>query len=74
MGFFDLVDVGLCQWWMWVWDVGLFGLVSLVVCVCVCVFFFFFEAMLVDVGLCRWWPSVFVSVVAVGDDDDDSDR
>ena len=32
-----------------------------------------------DVGLCRWWPSVwwpsvFVSVVAVGDDNDDSDR
>ena len=27
-----------------------------------------------DVGLCRWWPSVFVPVVAVGDDDDDSYR
>ena len=99
MGLIDLVDVGL------------FGLVSLVV-------FFFFEVVLVDVGLCRWWmsgggvgcagdgcgfvpvvglgcgfvsvwslwlcfffflrwrwwPSVFVPVVAVGDDDEDSDR
>ena len=27
-----------------------------------------------DVGLCRWWLSMFVPVVAVGDDDDDSDR
>ena len=35
-----------------VMDVGLFVLVSLVVCVC---FFFFFEVALVDVGLCRWW-------------------
>ena len=43
MRLFDLVDVGLCRWWdcfvgmfdlvdvwcwMWVWDVGLFGLVD----------------------------------------------
>ena len=38
MGLIDLVDVGL------------FGLVSLVVFF----FFFFFEVVLVDVGLCRW--------------------
>ena len=41
MGLIDLVDVGL------------FGLVSLVVFF----FFFFFEVVLVDVGLCRWWMS-----------------
>ena len=22
------VDVSLCRWWIWVWDVGLFGLVN----------------------------------------------
>ena len=69
MGLFDLVDVGLCQWWMWVWDVGLFGLVSLVVCVCVCVFFFFLGGVVgcrfvpvVDV----WWWRGFVLVMDVG--------
>ena len=56
-GFVPVMDVGLCRWW--VWDVGLFGLVSLVL-------FFFLRW--------RWWPSVFVPVVAVGDDDEDSDR
>ena len=73
-GFVPVMDVGLCQWW--VWDVGLFGLVDVGLCrsLCLCLFIYFFELALVDVGLCRWWLSVLLPVVAVGDDDDDSDR
>ena len=57
-GFVPVMDVGLCRWW--VWDVGLFGLVSLVV------FFYFFEVALLDMGLCQWWQSVLLPVVAIG--------
>ena len=50
-GFVPMMDVGLCRWW--VWDVGLFGLLSLVV-----FFFFFFWVALVAVSVCagvgRW--------------------
>ena len=50
MGLFDLVDMGLCRWW--VWDVGLCR--SLWLCVCVCFFLG---------GLCGYG---FVPVVAIG--------
>ena len=36
------------QCWMWVWDVGLFGLVD-GLCRSLWIFFFFFEVALVDV-------------------------
>ena len=77
MGLFDLVDVGLCQWWMsgggvglcrwWVWDVGLCrldgcGFVPISLVVFF-VFFFFFE---VALGGCGFVPVVAVSVCAGG--------
>ena len=40
VGLFDLVDVGLCQWW--VWDVGLFDLVCGFVNVVGCCGFFIY--------------------------------
>ena len=55
MGLFDLVDMGLCRWW--VWDVGLCQSLWLLLLL---FFFFFLEVALVDVGLCRWWPSVLL--------------
>ena len=56
MGLFNLVDVGLCWWW--VWDVGLCRYLWL------CFIFYFLFFFLGGVGGCGFVPVVAIGVVA----------